>query len=290
MYKHLPPLKALTFFESTARHLSFSKAADELYVTQSAVSYQIRKIEQFYEKQLFIRQGKRLSLTHEGQQLLYVIQRAFNSINGVSAKLKGQLIGVTRFLVYSSFAIKWLVPRISEFRKIHPEIDLRLEMNTELDANLEAKQADCGITIDKNNDLYHYIHLIGEEKVIVCGNQILKQIDKRSPEHFLRTLPLLVSDDLEEWKLIFKRLNIPLPQKKYHFSHAILLQQAAIEGQGLALCAESIVKNDIRAGLLHKIEISIKEKITTDFYFSVLKERLNEPPIQALIRWLKSCL
>jgi len=124
--------------------------------------------------------------------------------------------------------------------------------------------------------------------VVVCSPELLKQLNNSSYDK-LSQFSLLVSDDMNEWIKVFDKLKLNIPEKKYHFSHAILLQQAAIEGQGIALCAESIVRSDISSGLLTKIPLNIDEKIITHFYFCVIKDRLNEPSIQSLLNWLKSC-
>ena len=158
----------------------------------------------------------------------------------------------------------------------------------QLDANLEIHQADCGISIEASNTDYEYIHLISEEKVLVCSPELLKQLNN-SPYENLNQFSLLLSDDMNEWIKVFCKLKQSIPEKKYHFSHAILLQQAAIEGQGIALCAESIVRSDINSGLLTKIPLNMDEKIITHFYFCVIKDRFNDPSIQSLLNWLKSC-
>ena len=119
--------------------------------------------------QRLVRQGKILSLSTAGQLYFPTVQRIFCSLDAISAKTMGQLSGITRLAVYSSFALKWLVPKLPEFRKMHPEIDLRLTMVTESDIDLDLLGVDCGISIRCDNPAYHFNHLRSEEWFPVCS-------------------------------------------------------------------------------------------------------------------------
>lgn len=295
MYKHLPPLKALRAFESAARHMSFSLAAEELFVTQSAVSHQIKQLEQFLGKKLFIRQGKLLTLSNTGQNYFPTVQRIFSSLDSVSAKTMGQTTGITRFAVYSSFALKWLVPKLPEFRKRHPEIDLRLTMVTETNIDLDLLGVDCGLSIHNENSAYHYNHLRSEEWYPVCSPEVYERFSERPFAESIVRFPLLEGEhqnDQNDWERLFKKLGLKPGEKQpiHFFSHSILLQQAAIEGQGIALSTEILAKNDIEAGRLVKIPMALEQTtdISTHFYFCCAQERKFDVAISALQNWLKS--
>ena len=124
----LPPLRAVHCFESVARNSSFSLAAEELNVTQSAVSHQIRLLEDYLGESLFIRQGRKLSLSDTGTRYLEDISPAISSIAMASQKVREGDKGSIRLAIYSSLAVKWLIPRLSDFKRLHPEIDLTLNM------------------------------------------------------------------------------------------------------------------------------------------------------------------
>jgi DNA-binding transcriptional LysR family regulator len=295
MYKHLPPLKALRVFESAARKMSFSLAAQELFVTQSAVSHQIRQLEQFLGKKLFIRQGKILSLSSAGQLYFPTVQRIFCSLDAVSAKTMGQLSGITRLAVYSSFALKWLVPRLPEFRKLHPEIDLRLTMVTDSDIDLDLLGVDCGISISCDNHAYHFSHLRSEEWFPVCSPELYDSFSQLPFHEAILRYALLEGEHQNyqnDWERLFNKLGLtPGKQQPIHFfSHSILLQQAAIEGQGIALSTEILARNDIEAGRLVQIPLKFEQApdIFTHFYLCCALERKNDVDIMALQKWLKS--
>jgi len=294
MYKHLPPLKSLRVFESAARHMSFSLAAQELFVTQSAVSHQIRQLEQFLGKKLFIRQGKILSLSNAGKLYFPTVQRIFCSLDAVSAKTMGQLSGITRLAVYSSFALKWLVPKLPEFRKLHPEIDLRLTMVTEADVDLDLLGVDCGISIRCDNPAYHFAHLRSEEWFPVCSPNLYESFSQLPFHEAISRYPLLEGEHQNsenDWERLFNKLGLsPGKQQPIHFfSHSILLQQAAIEGQGIALSTDILARNDIEAGRLVKVPLKFDKTpdIFNHFYLCCALERKNDIAIMALQKWLK---
>jgi len=295
MYKHLPPLKALRVFEAAARNMSFSLAAQELFVTQSAVSHQIRQLEQFLGKKLFIRQGKILSLSSAGRHYFPTVQRIFCSLDAISAKTMGQLSGITRLAVYSSFALKWLVPKLPEFRKLHPEIDLRLTMVTEADVDLDLLGVDCGISIRCDNPAYHFNHLRSEQWFPVCSPDLYDSFSQLPFHEAILRYPLLEGEHQNhqnDWERLFEKLGLtPGKQQPIHFfSHSILLQQAAIEGQGIALSTEILARNDIEAGRLVQIPLKFQHTadISTHFYLCCALERKNDVAILALQTWLKS--
>ena len=292
MYKNLPPLKSLKAFESTARQMSFNLAAKELFVTQSAISHQIRLLETFLGKKMFIRQGKVLSLSKAGIEYFPIVHRIFSSLDLASAKAMGQVAGATRLAVPSSFALKCLIPRLPDFRKLHPEIDLRLKMMTEMELDLDLLGVDCAISIRYNNPLYNFTHLNSEDWFPVCSPEIFHQFSQLPLKEAIQTYPLLEDEHQNEWHRLFTKLGITHSSNQpiHYFSHIILLQQAAIEGQGLALSSKMLADDDIKAGRLVRIPIDLET--TTDsfthLYFCSAKDRQYDAPILALQKWLKN--
>ncbi len=128
MSKRLPPLNALRVFDAAARHLSFTKAAEELFVTQAAVSHQIKSLEDFLGLKLFRRRNRSLLLTEEGQSYYLDIKEIFSSINEATRKLQARSAkGALTVSLPPSFAIQWLVPRLSGFNSAYPGIDVRIQ-------------------------------------------------------------------------------------------------------------------------------------------------------------------
>jgi LysR family glycine cleavage system transcriptional activator len=124
----LPPLNALKAFEASARQLSFTRAAEELFVTQAAISHQIKSIEEFLGIKLFMRKNRALLLSEEGQAYYLDIKDVFNTINDATERLlaRGDKGAITVSL-QASFAIQWLVPRLNAFNTLHPDIDIRIK-------------------------------------------------------------------------------------------------------------------------------------------------------------------
>ena len=128
MHRRLPPLNALKSFEAAARHLSFTKAADELFVTQAAVSHQIKALEDFLSMKLFLRRNRTLLLTEEGQAYFLELKDIFKNLQDATERLlaKGSKGAIT-VAMPPSFASQWLVPRIHKFSLAHPDIDVRIK-------------------------------------------------------------------------------------------------------------------------------------------------------------------
>ncbi len=127
MSKRLPPLNALRVFDAAARHLSFTKAAEELFVTPAAVSHQVKSLEDFLGLKLFRRRNRSLLLTKEGQNYYLDIKEIFTALNDATRKLQAHSAkGALAVSLLSSFAIQWLVPRLSSFNIAYPSIDVRI--------------------------------------------------------------------------------------------------------------------------------------------------------------------
>lgn len=121
MSKRLPPLNALRVFDAAARHLSFTRAADELFVTQAAVSHQIKSLEDFLGLKLFRRRNRSLLLTEEGQSYFQDIKEIFSQLTEATRKLQARSAkGALTVSLLPSFAIQWLVPRLSSFNSAYP--------------------------------------------------------------------------------------------------------------------------------------------------------------------------
>ncbi len=125
---NLPPLRALPVFEAVARLNSFSRAAAELHVSQSAISHQIRQLEDHLGERLFFRAGRSLTLTDQGREYLEMIAPALQQIRRATVALQGREDTVLRVALFSSFAVRWLIPRLPDLQRNHPGLELRLEM------------------------------------------------------------------------------------------------------------------------------------------------------------------
>tara|TARA_R110000744_G_scaffold122640_1_gene227622 strand:- start:38 stop:979 length:942 start_codon:yes stop_codon:yes gene_type:complete len=301
----LPPLKSLPVFETVARLNSFSRAAQELNVSQSAVSHQIRILENHLGESLFHRLGRNLELTKEGKQYLDTISNSLLQISEATTQIKGQQKTHIRLAVYSSFAVYWLIPRLPELKRLRPNLELSIEMSHG-SPDLSDRTADFFITIEKEKRGFLFESFYEEELFPVCSYSYLETIKSRlnvisSKELMekLNTTPnplaqfsLITSHSIydrhfEDWKRWFSNLQQSLPSTvQFHrFSHLMLAYEAAKHSLGIALVNDYMMneKNDETA--LIKLPCSAF-KTGDNFSLAYKESRKNEEAIQYLRNWL----
>lgn len=285
--RKLPPLRALQVFEAAARQAHFSRAAAELCITQSAVSHQVKQLEEHYGERLFKREGRQLNLTVKGTMLYQGLEQIFNELSDLSTRISGESNDQLRLAVYSSFAIKWLIPRLNDFRRLHPQIKIRLDMMT-TDPELSDSVADMFITGQSGQPGFHH-HVLHKERLIPVVSPSLLNPDLTANDELLRH-PLLTVDegplglDWDRW-FIANNLQLPVEQQQHIFSHVLMAIEAAIAGQGIALASDFMVQADIERGLL--VELDLPDILTGfEFQFSCKQRRLKEPAVAAFVAWL----
>ncbi|WP_299798576.1 LysR substrate-binding domain-containing protein [uncultured Shewanella sp.] len=286
--RKIPPLRALQVFEAAARQQHFSRAADELCITQSAVSHQVRVLEEHFGEQLFNRSGRQLKLSMKGEQLYTELSRIFNELSDLNQQISGGENHELRLAVYSSFAVKWLIPRLSDFRRQYPEIKIRLDMIAD-DPDLSDSVADMFISGQSNQPGYWHQLLHKERLIPVCSPDLFARGETVLIDS-LWQYPLLTVDegpiglDWDRWSLAN---NTPFPAdlQQHIFSHVLLAIEAAVAGQGIALASDFMVVNDIEKGRL--VALDLPDIFTGfEFNFSCKRRRLKEPAIAAFIEWI----
>ncbi len=293
--RKLPPLRALQVFEAAARHLHFSRAATELCLTQSAVSHQVRALEQHLGQPLFSRKGRELTLTGKGQQLFLGVQSALDGLDSLCRQLNEGDSRELRLAVYSSFAVKWLIPRLSDFRRQHPGVRIHLEMVSG-DPQISDQVADmfiCGVQQQKG----FWQTLLRPERLIpVCSPPLAQMLKSTLGESLtlpasLDSLPLLSVDEVDigpDWQRWAETRQLPLSCSQLQsYSHVLLAIEAAIAGQGVALACDFIVEADIAAGKLVALPWPALET-GFGFHFGCRERRLNEPAMAAFASWIKA--
>ena len=261
MNKRLPPLNALKAFESAARHLNFTKAADDLFVTQAAVSHQIKLLEDFLGVSLFHRRNRLLVLTEIGAQYFEEIQPLLEQIAVATEKVKlknsRQILSIS---TTPSFGMHWLVPRLNKFHKKYPDIEVRLTTASQ-DEGLLGKDIDVAIYYGSG----HWQNLEAIE-LVQARIMILA-----SPE-YLRDHPITKPEDLEgknlihvcshtKWKQMAEHLNLNNLEAESGpmYSNTSMGIQAAKHGQGVVVANRILAQNAIEEG-------SVIEALTTDVY------------------------
>jgi LysR family glycine cleavage system transcriptional activator len=257
MVRRLPPLNALRAFEAAARHLSFTKAAEELYVTQAAVSHQVKALEQALGVRLFRRLNRRLMLTDAGQLYLPALTAAFEGIDAATARLRAdEDAGTLSVSVANSLAAKWLLPRLPRFRERHPEIDVEVSALDRL-VEFGRDNVDMGIRYGLGNYPGLRVDPLMEDTVFpVCSPTLRDGSPPLRARADLAQHTLLHDDvpagEAPDWRAWLAAAGVAGvdPSRGPRYSHSSLVLQAAIEGQGVALGRSSLVSLDLEAGRL----------------------------------------
>ncbi len=266
--RSLPPLNALHTFEVAARCLSFQQAAEELDITPTAVSHQIKVLEDYLGVSLFRRRPRPLALTEVGQLLYPAVNKSLDAIAAAIAQLTQASDSTTLTVsVTTVFAAKWLVPRLAEFQRTHPEIDLRLQTSNDV-VDLHRQTVDVAIRYGKGNYPGFTVRkLMSDVFIPVCSPQLLKGNHPIKEPSDLVHHPLLhfewihFGTEAPDWKNWFRLtgLNTIDPSFGIKFNEESLTIQAAIAGQGIALCSNIHVADDVALGfLVQPLDVSLE--------------------------------
>lgn len=285
----LPSLNGLRAFEAAARHLSFTKAAAELNVTQTAVSHMIRRLEEQLGIRLFIRRNRALALTPEAQAYLPAVRSAFDDLRRATEQLRrtdqGRVLTVTTL---PSLAAKWLLPRLADFQARHPEIDLRLTASAQV-VDLRREGIDAAVRYGHGIWPGHRADFLMTEDVFpVCSPRLLGTGPPlRTPADLAQHTLLHVSSYRENWRMWLTAAGLPAlqPAHEVTFDIVVLALQAAIDGLGVALGRTRIFERDLAAGRLVK-PFDITLPADAGFYFVVPAETAEQPKIRVLRDWL----
>jgi LysR family glycine cleavage system transcriptional activator len=291
MKRTLPPLNGLRAFEAAARHMSFTDAAEELSVTQAAISHQVRGLEQRLGLKLFVRRNRSLLLSEAGQAYLPSVRSAFDQLNEATEKLlqkdRGGHLTVT---TTTSFAVKWLVPRLGGFQKANPEIDVRVHTGTSL-VEFSREDVDIGIRYGRGqwpNLMAEW--LVAEDVMPVCAPSLLKGPNGlRKPADLKRfTLLHTVSfpDDWQVWLTAAGVKGVDA-SRGVSFDFALAAYQAAMDGLGVALGRNPLVEPDLKAGRL-VVPFEFKRSSEFAYYLVYPPEAIRRRKIKAFRDWIVS--
>ena len=289
MTARLPSLNGLRAFEAAARHLSFTKAAQELNVTQTAISHQIRRLEEELGLRLFVRQSRALTLTPQAADYLPNIRAAFQDLRTATDRLLRN--GNDRVLTIStltSLAVKWLLPRLSTFQEMHPEIDVRITTSTEV-VDFRSSNVDAAVRYGRGQwPGVHAEWLMAEQLFPVCSPKLLTGARAlKQPEDLARATLLHTSTTRDDWRVWLTAAGLPIQiaqNPSLTFDLAFMTVQAAIDGLGVAMGHTAYVADDIANGrLVVPFDISAP---SAGYYFVVPEDRPVTPAIGAFRDWL----
>ena len=251
MPQPLPPLNALRAFESAARHLSFTRAADELHVTQAAISHQVKGLEERLGVKLFRRLPRRLLLTDEGQALLPDLHDAFNrlalAVERISARSATGTLTVSSM---TTILMTWLVPRLPRFQEAHPEIDVRLMTTQRL---VDFTREDIDVAIRFGTGKWPGVkseRMFGEVLTPLCGKRFIEEI--KSPAD-LRDLPLIRSTEEDEWPIWFAAAGVAAAEvtRGPIFDSTKIAVEAAKDGLGIVMGPPTLFAEDRKSTRLN---------------------------------------
>ena len=291
MTARLPSLNGLRAFEAAARHLSFTQAASELNVTQTAISHQIRRLEEELGIRLFIRKNRALALTTKARDYLPGVRAAFNDLRLATDQLlrKGE-DNVLTVSTLASLAVKWLLPRLSTFQKAHPKIDVRITTSTNL---VEFRSGDVDAAIRYGRGHWQGLRadwLMADELFPVCSPALLtSRRPLRTPED-LRDHVLLHTgaSDSDDWRLWLTAAGLPTEISKQPgitFDLSLMTVQAAVDGIGVAMGRTSYVQDDIAKGRL-VVPFNITLPADAGFYLVSPEGSADPPKLKAFRDWL----
>ncbi|MDH4568852.1 LysR family transcriptional regulator [Pseudomonas sp. BN414] len=287
--RNLPPLSTLKVFESAARLRSFKGAAEELSLTQSAISHQIASLERYLGTPLFRRLPGRVELSEKGELYFPVIQDALDRVALTTDLIRErETLSSLTVQVYVTVAVRWLIPRLQAFKEASPDIAVSLDASL-LDWDFNPARADVAIIYTRTPDRPNvtYTLLRRERLVAVCSKEIAKAIT--SPEE-LRHFPFLAITGCGEDSSIWtESIGLPgLVQKSApHFDSYLLAIEAAINGQGVAVVPEFLVEADLRDGRL-AIPVHADVMQPGAWYLAHQQSRGHERPISKFRSWVLS--
>ncbi|OKO79916.1 transcriptional regulator GcvA [Bradyrhizobium sp. AS23.2] len=291
MTARLPSLNGLRAFEAAARHLSFTLAATELNVTQTAISHQIRRLEEELGIRLFVRQNRALALTPEARDYLPGVRAAFNDLRLATDRLlRKDDDKVLTVSTLASLAAKWLLPRLTDFQEQHPGIDVRITTSTNL-VDFQRDNVDAAIRYGRGQwPGLRADWLMADELFPVCSPSLLRG-DKplRQPED-LRGYPLLHTSNAnsDDWRLWLTAAGLPADiakQPGITFDMIFMTIQAAIDGIGVAMGRTSYVQDDIAKGRL-VVPFKIALPADAGFYLVSPEGGREAPKLAAFRQWV----
>ena len=296
MRRKLPPLKSLIAFEAAARHMSITKAADELCVVPAAVSHHVRALEDWLGAPLFRHENRALVLTDTGraytQDLKTVLDALADATSAVMSGGRSDRLAVT---APPSFTTKWLLPRLQRFRERHPEIDLNLSVSASL---TDCTHESTDVAIHYSRGEYHDLHAVrlGEVELFpVCRPGTL--LDGRAPPKEVAELSghTLLHDDMlrvnerMDWRYWLQSAgapNVEIAERGLHFNQAAMAYQAAIDGHGIVLAKSILVGLDLANRRLVR---PFAHGCRTGHYYCFIcrPSRKANPKIAAFGAWLQ---
>jgi LysR family glycine cleavage system transcriptional activator len=292
--RRLPPLNALRAFETAARHMNFTRAAEELSVTPGAVSQQIQNLEDYVGAALFKRTSKGLLLTDAAQTALPALREAFDRLQEASELLTASVDG-RRVTVSAapSFAAKWLVPRLGRFESAHPEVDVWLSAGMEL-VDFNAGEVDLAIRYGSGHYAGLEVTRLMSETVIpvaspaLLAGRPLGRLEDLAQHTLLHDGSPDADESCPDWTMWLAARGVRDVDgaRGPRFNQSSLVIEAAMNGRGVALAKRALAQADLDAGRL-VTALDIATVVDFSYYVVHPKAKGRLPQVKAFVGWLK---
>ena len=288
MMRKLPSLKSLRAFEAVARNKSFRKAADELCVSHSAISHQIKLLEEELGVFLFRRKGRSITLTKEGTLLYPVVNESFDNISdaimAISDSSRAKTLTVQ---TYVTFGTVWLIPKLNDFQVKYPDIRVRISISF-VDVDFDKDDADVGIIMgEKSWSHWEYGYLFDMDLFPVCSPQLIKSSKLKQPKqlknHNLINIELAPGD----WAIWLEAAGLDANLCKDGSSVDNYLQalEMIYDNKGLVMAREAFAKRDLEKGIIVRpFELTVPEP--GSWYYVYPKEQNVKKEVLLFQQWL----
>jgi LysR family transcriptional regulator, glycine cleavage system transcriptional activator len=287
MRRRLPVLNTLRAFEAAARHGSFTRAAEELCLTQGAISHQVKALEEELGVKLFNREHQRLVITQAGRAYLVEVGDALDRIAIATERLvERQRSGALTISTSPDFAAKWLVHRLGKFAQSHPEIDLRLSAAMHR-VDFAREDVDVAVRHGKGDwEGLHVERLCAEQLFPVCSPRLVEAGNLTRPADILK-FPLLHLDTREDWAVWLDSAGVAGADvsRGSIMNHASMLIDAAIDGQGIALARTVLAAWDLVHGRLVR-PFAQALPLSRSYWIVCPKATASLPKIRTFNNWL----
>jgi LysR family glycine cleavage system transcriptional activator len=307
MSRRLPSLNALRAFESAGRHLSFSRAAEELFVTQGAISRQVKSLEDMLGLKLFRRMTRAIELTERGREYLPTVCEAFDRLEQATIRLSNKdSHSILTVSVLPTFAMRWLIPRLPNFVSRHPNVEVRmitsirpvnfwredidLAIRVGLPPEAASEQGGPRISLqmaDDWTDVRTY-RLMPDVLVPVCSRSLLdRHAPIRTPADLQRVPLLHMASRAHAWPDWFKAAGVPFRQtgEDASYGHFFLVLDEALQGNGVALVPLALAEADIASGRL-VIPVDFHTESAGAYYVLCRNHQAESKAIQVFRDWL----
>jgi LysR family glycine cleavage system transcriptional activator len=296
MLRHIPGLQSLKAFDASARHLNFTRAAEELHVTPAAVSHQIKELEEALGVPLFQRTSRHMQLTRQGQILKPAISDALEGLTRALQRIR-QSDNPMRVQVTASpsIAAKWLVPRLDRFLDSVPGADVRIDVSSD---PLDFDREDIDVAIRFGDGVYPGLNvekLFHDTLFPVCSPELLKGAKRlREPRDLLQFTLIHMEWEAQgavwpNWRMWMQAAGVKdfNDSRGLHFSQTSLAIQAAIDGHGVALGDSTLVGDDLAAGRLVKpFELSLRSPAQFAYHLITRRDTAERPMTKAFRNWI----